>query len=372
MKIGITCYPTYGGSGVVATELGIKLANMGHKIHFISYALPYRLSTFTSNVFFHEVDVLQYPLFEYPPYSLSLAHKMAEVIEFEDLDILHVHYAIPHATSAFLAREITDKKDIRYVTTLHGTDITLIGSDPSYLKIVKFSIEKSNGITAVSKYLANKTVNTFKVDNHIEVIPNFVPDTFLQVSQQKANKSFYKRNDEIILTHISNFRPLKRVLDLVDIMEKLLKKHKVKLLMVGDGPDRSRMEQVSRERNLCDHIVFLGKQDNVENVLSATDIFVLPSEEESFGLALLEAMACGVPCVSTNAGGLNEVNIHGETGYMVNIGDIDAFAEHIEILIMDAKLREKFSKSARDVAVTNYNSDKIVPHYIDYYNKVLK
>jgi len=372
MKIGITCYPTYGGSGVVATELGMKLATLGHKVHFIAYALPYRLSNFTSNVFFHEVDVLQYPLFEYPPYSLSLAHKMAEVIEFEELDILHVHYAIPHATSAFLAREITDKKDIRYVTTLHGTDITLIGSDPSYLKIVKFSIEKSDGVTAVSKYLADKTYDTFNVKNEIEVIPNFVPDNFLEVSQQKAKTSYYRKSGEVVLTHISNFRPLKRVLDLVDIMEKLLKKHKVKLLMVGDGPDRSKMEQVCRERNLYNHITFLGKQENVEEVLSNTDIFVLPSAEESFGLALLEAMACGVPCVSTNAGGLREVNIHGETGYLVNIGDIDAFVEHLDILISDYDLRKKFAKNAREVAVTNYNSDKIVPHYIDYYNKILK
>jgi N-acetyl-alpha-D-glucosaminyl L-malate synthase BshA len=345
---------------------------MGHQVHFISYALPYRLSNFTSNVFFHEVDVLQYPLFEYPPYSLSLAHKMAEVIEFEGLDILHVHYAIPHATSAFLAREITDKKDIRYVTTLHGTDITLIGSDPSYLKIVKFSIEKSDGVTAVSQYLANKTYETFTVNNHIEVIPNFVPDNFLKVSQQKATQSHFRKSDETVLTHISNFRPLKRVFDLVDIMEKLVKKHKVKLLMVGDGPDRSRMEQICRQKKLCKYITFLGKQENVENVLACTDIFVLPSEEESFGLALLEAMACGVPCVSTNAGGLKEVNIHGETGFMVDIGDIDGFVEHLDLLISDRELRIKLSKNARHVAITNYNSDKIVPCYVNYYNKILK
>lgn len=372
MKIGITCYPTYGGSGVVATELGMKLATLGHKIHFISYALPYRLSSFTPNVFFHEVDVLQYPLFEYPPYSLSLAHKMAEVIEFENLDILHVHYAIPHATSAFLAREIAEKKDFKYITTLHGTDITLIGSDPSYLKIVKFSIEKSDGITAVSNYLANKTYSTFKVDRPIEVIPNFVPDKFLEETEPKQNKKTFKNNDEIVLTHISNFRPLKRVFDLVYIVEKLIRKYKIRLLMVGDGPDRSRMEQICREKNLCDHITFLGKQENVENVLACTDIFVLPSAEESFGLALLEAMACSVPCVSTNAGGLKEVNIHGETGYTVDIGDIDAFAEHIEILITDSALREKFARNARQVAAMNFNSDKIVPLYIDYYNKILK
>jgi len=371
MKIGITCYPTYGGSGVVATELGMKLATMGHQVHFISYALPYRLSNFTSNVFFHEVDVLRYPLFEYPPYSLSLAHKMAEVIEFEKLDILHVHYAIPHATSAFLAREISEKKDFRFVTTLHGTDITLIGSDPSYLKIVKFSIEKSDGVTAVSKYLADKTYSTFGVKNDIEVIPNFTPDNFLNFDINAKNNTSLREGDAIILTHISNFRPLKRVCDLVSVMEKLIPKHNVKLLMVGDGPDRSKMEQLCREKNICDHIRFLGKQERVEEVLSQTDIFLLPSEEESFGLVVLEAHACGVPAVTTNVGGLPEVNIHGETGFNVGVGDIKGFAEQIEILIENKDLREKFGKNAREIAITKYNSNKIVPKYVEYYEKIL-
>ncbi len=371
MKIGITCYPTYGGSGVVATELGMKLATLGHKVHFISYALPYRLSNFTTNVFFHEVSVLQYPLFEYPPYSLSLAHKMAEVIEHEELDILHVHYAIPHATSAHLAKEIIEKKDFKFVTTLHGTDITLIGSDPSYLKIVKFSIEKSDGVTAVSKYLSDKTYDTFNVKNEIEVIPNFVPDKFLEVDISAKKNSCFRQTDEIILTHISNFRPLKRVLDLVYIMEKLIKKNKVRLFMVGDGSDRVKMEQLCRELNLCNYITFLGKQENVEDVLNATDVFLLPSAEESFGLAVLEALACGVPCVTTNAGGLPEVNVHGETGFNVDIGDIDAFAEHIEMIIRDQNLMKKFSVNARDHASTKYNSNKIVPQYLEYYQKIL-
>lgn len=369
MKIGITCYPTYGGSGVVATELGIKLATFGHHVHFISYALPYRLSKYTPNVYFHEVDVLHYPLFEYPPYSLSLAHKMAEVIEFEKLDILHVHYAIPHATSAFLAKEILDDKNFKFVTTLHGTDITLLGSDPSYLKIVKFSIEKSDGVTSVSKYLSDKTYETFNVKNEIEVIPNFVPDKFLDIAH---GASPYLRNGtEIVLTHISNFRPLKRVMDLVFIVEKLIKKHNIRLLMVGDGPDRFKMEQTCREMGLGDHVTFLGKQENVENVLACSDIFVLPSEEESFGLALLEAMACGVPCVSTNVGGLPEVNIHGETGYTVNVGDIEAFVNYLDILISDKDLRKKMSLQAKNVAVSKFNSNLIVPKYVDYYNKVL-
>jgi N-acetyl-alpha-D-glucosaminyl L-malate synthase BshA len=369
MKIGITCYPTYGGSGVVATELGMKLATMGHEVHFISYALPYRLSNFTPNVFYHEVDVLHYPLFEYPPYSLSLAHKMAEVIEYEKLDILHVHYAIPHATSAFLAKEILEDKNFKFVTTLHGTDITLIGSDPSYLKIVKFSIEKSNGVTAVSRYLADRTYETFKVKNEIEVIPNFVPDKFLSIA--RGPSPYLRDGDETILTHISNFRPLKRVIDLVYVMEKLIKKHRVRLLMVGDGPDRFRMEQICREKELCDYIIFLGKQENVENVLACSDIFVLPSAEESFGLALLEAMACGVPCVSSNAGGLKEVNINGETGYTVDVGDIDSFADRIDILISDKKLRQQFSENAKENAISKFNSDKIVPQYVEYYKKIL-
>lgn len=369
MKIGITCYPTYGGSGVVATELGMKLATYGHEIHFISYALPYRLSGFTPNVYFHEVDVLRYPLFEYPPYSLSLAHKMAEVIEYENLDILHVHYAIPHATSAFLAKEIIDDKNFKFVTTLHGTDITLIGSDPSYLKIVKFSIEKSDGVSAVSTYLANRTRDIFKINKEIDVIPNFVPDKFLEIKSN--NGPSFRKGNEIVLTHISNFRPVKRITDLVYIIEKLVKKHNIRLLMVGDGPDRSKMEQLCREKGLCEQIIFLGKMENVEDVLASSDIFVLPSEEESFGLALLEAMACGVPCVSTNAGGLSEVNIHGETGYTVDIGDIAAFAEHLDILISDTKLRKKFAANAKEIAITKFNSDKIVPQYVDHYKKIL-
>lgn len=373
MKIGITCYPTYGGSGVVATELGMKLATLGHEVHFISYALPYRLSKFTPNVYFHEVDVVQYPLFEYPPYSLSLAHKMADVIEHEGLDILHVHYAIPHATSAFLAKEMLGKDSFRFVTTLHGTDITLIGSDPSYLKIVKFSIDKSDGVTAVSKYLADETNATFEINNKIEVIPNFIPDKIVSRATPFADRSCYSRDeDEIILTHISNFRPLKRVSDLVYVMEKLVKKHKVRLLMVGDGTDRSKMEQLCRQKDLCDHITFLGKQQSVEDVLHASDIFVLPSEEESFGLAVLEALACGVPCVTTNAGGLPEVNIDGQTGFNVNIGDIDAFADALDILISDKKKRALFSENATTLANSKFNSNKIVPQYVNYYKSVLE
>jgi len=371
MKIGITCYPTYGGSGVVATELGMKLATMGHSVHFIAYALPYRLSNFTGNVFFHEVDVLRYPLFEYPPYSLSLAHKMAEVIEFEKLDILHVHYAIPHATSAFLAKEIIEDKNFKFITTLHGTDITLIGADPSYKKMVEFSIEKSDGVTAVSQYLTDKTYDTFNIKKEIVTIPNFVPDKFLEINTALNKSSCFRKNDEFILTHISNFRPVKRVMDLVYVMEKLVPKYNVRLLMVGDGPDRSRMELLCREKGLCDKITFLGKQENVEDVLVRSDLFLLPSAEESFGLVILEAFACGVPCITSNVGGIPEVNVNNETGYTVDPGDINAFAERIEILIKDRDLYKNFSKNAFDMARNKFNSDSIVPKYVDYYNKIL-
>jgi len=373
MKIGITCYPTYGGSGVVATELGIKMAALGHEVHFIAYALPYRLGAFETNVFFHEVDVLQYPLFEYPPYSLSLAHKMVDVIEHEQLDIMHVHYAIPHATSAYLARQIMADEGaaFKFVTTLHGTDITLIGSDPSYLKIVKFSIEQSDGVTAVSRYLQQETYNTFAVSKPIEVIPNFVPDRFWVAEKERAQKRCFAENDEIILTHISNFREVKRVTDLVDVIARLVPKYPVRLLMVGDGPERSRMEQMCRSQKLCDSIQFLGKQESVEQVLACSDLFLLPSADESFGLAALEAMACGLPVISTHAGGLPEVNIDGETGFTVPIGDTIAFAERIARLIDDRPLYFEMARQARRRAREFFNSEKIVPRYIDYYKKVL-
>jgi L-malate glycosyltransferase len=371
MRIGITCYPTYGGSGVVATELGKKLAQLGHEVHIISYALPYRLNGFQSNLFFHEVEVLKYPLFEYPPYSLSLASKMVEVAESARLDILHVHYAIPHATSAFLAREMADQKKLKYVTTLHGTDITLLGADPSYFKIVKFSIEQSNGVTAVSDYLKRETQDTFHIKNSIKVIPNFIPDDFLIAKSSDDLRKCCASKDEFILTHISNFRPLKRVTDLVHILNKLPKRLKVKLLMVGDGPDRFQAEKLCKELGLCDKVVFMGKQENVSEILAVTDLFLLPSENESFGLAVLEAQACGVPCITSNAGGLPEVNIDGETGYTVNVGEINTYAERITHLLDDKDLRSKFSENAKTISRDKYNSDKIMPIYLDYYHEVL-
>jgi N-acetyl-alpha-D-glucosaminyl L-malate synthase BshA len=372
MKIGITCYPTYGGSGVVATELGKRLAELGHEIHFVSYALPYRLNRYSKQVFFHEVDVVNYPLFEYPPYSLALASKMAEVVEFQQLDIMHVHYAIPHATSAYLARQMMASAKFKYVTTLHGTDITLLGSDPSFFKITKFSIEQSSGVTAVSQFLKDKTIEVFAPKKEIEVIPNFVPFDFDKIKINKELRRCFAEDDEKILIHISNFRPLKRVTDIVPIAKKLSEDFKIKVLMVGDGPERYKTEEQCRNENLCDRVVFLGKQENIVELLSMSDIALIPSESESFGLVALEAMACGVPCASTNAGGLPEVNIHGETGYTVNVGDINGFCEAISQILSDKKLARRMSQQGRAIARESFSAKAIIPRYLDYYQKIIR
>ncbi len=371
MRIGITCYPTYGGSGVVATELGKRLSERGNEVHFVSYALPYRLTNFASKIFFHEVEVIHYPLFEYPPYSLALASKMAEVFEFQKLDIMHVHYAIPHATSAYLARQILEDKNIRFVTTLHGTDITLLGGDPSFFKITKFSIEQSSGVTAVSEFLKNKTIEVLNPKKEIEVIPNFVPFEFGTIKTNKEIRQRFASDDEKILIHISNFRSLKRVTDIVPIIKKVSKKHRVKMLMVGDGPDRYKTEEQCRNENLCDKVIFLGKQENISELLSIADIALIPSESESFGLVALEALACGTPCVSTNAGGLPEVNLDGKTGFTVNIGDIEGFAEAIDVIFSDNKLAKEMGKQGMEIATSKFSPEIIVPKYIDYYEKIL-
>jgi N-acetyl-alpha-D-glucosaminyl L-malate synthase BshA len=371
MKIGITCYPTYGGSGVVATELGKKLADMGNEVHFIAYALPYRLNSFSSQLYYHEVEVLQYPLFEYPPYSLSLASKMAEVIEFQNLDIMHVHYAIPHATSAYLAKQMMPKKDLKYVTTLHGTDITLLGSDPSFFKITKFSIEESSGITAVSQFLRDKTIEVFRTSKEIEVIPNFVPFEVNNLEKNPELKMCYANEDEFVITHISNFRPLKRVTDIVPILKKINNNLKVKLLMIGDGPERYKTEEQFREEQMCDKVIFLGKQENISELLSISDIVLIPSATESFGLVALEAMACGIPCVSTNAGGLPEVNLNGKTGFTREVGDIEGLGQAITTILADQELAKKMGKTGREIALKKFSAEIIVPKYIEYYEKIL-
>ena len=371
MKIGITCYPTYGGSGVVATELGKKLADHGFEVHFISYALPYRLNILSSNIFFHEVEVLQYPLFEYPPYSLSLASKMAEVIEYQNLDLLHVHYAIPHATSAFLAKQLLKNKDFKVITTLHGTDITLLGSDPSYLKITQFSIEESSGVTAVSEYLKNETQRVFGIKKEIEVIPNFIPFNITTPINRAQLRRQFVDDDEFIITHISNFRPVKRITDVILTAEKVLKKKKIKVLMVGDGPDRFKAEEQCREAKICDRILFLGKQENIKDILSITDVAILPSGSESFGLVALESMAYGIPVVTTNSGGLPEVNIDGETGYTIDVGDIDGFADAVLEIINNRDLASELGQNAARISREKFAADKIIPQYINYYRKIL-
>lgn len=371
MKIGITCYPTYGGSGVVATELGKKLAYLGHEVHFISYALPYRLNEFTTNIFFHEVEVLKYPLFEYPPYSLSLASKMAEVVKHKNLDLIHVHYAIPHATSAYLAKQLINKDSFKIITTLHGTDITLLGNDPSFFKITKFSIENSDGITAVSNFLKNETKNVFDIKNPIQVIPNFIPLNLGEPEKLPDVRKRFANDDEYIISHISNFRPLKRVTDIIPILKKVLKKKKVKFLMIGDGPERYKVEELCRQENFCDKVLFLGKQENIHDLLCITDLFLLPSETESFGLAVLEAMAFGIPSITSNAGGLSEINLDSKTGFTLPVGDIDAFAEAIINLLSNNKLFFQMGKNAREYAVENFACSKIVPEYVNYYNTIL-
>src|SRR5580700_1881436 len=317
MKIGITCYPTYGGSGVVATELGMELAARGHEVHFISYALPVRLDAAKENVFFHEVEVTNYPLFEHAPYTLTLAVKLLEVANSVGLDLLHMHYAIPHSISALLARSMAAPQRLPFITTLHGTDITLVGSDRSFLPITRFSIEQSDGVTAISRYLKVRTIDEFDVRRPIEVIPNFVNCDLYVRKDDPAQRAEWAPNGEPILMHLSNFRPVKRVCDAVEIFALVREKMKAKLVLIGDGPDRGAVEYLVRQRGLTKDVILLGKQDHVIEKLSLADLFLLPSDEESFGLAALEAMACEVPVVATNVGGLPEVVTHGVDGYLI-------------------------------------------------------
>lgn len=371
MKIGIVCYPTYGGSGVVATELGLALAKEGHKIHFITYSQPSRFDFFNENLFYHEVSMSSYPLFQYPPYELALASKMVDVVLFEKLDLLHVHYAIPHASAAYMARQILQTKGyhIPIITTLHGTDITLVGKDPSYEPVVTFSINESDGITAVSENLKQDTYDHFDIKKDIRVIPNFID--FSRFSKQK--KDHFKKaicpEDEKLLVHTSNFRKVKRVEDVVKVFYNVRKKMPAKLLLVGDGPERIRIENLCRELGTCEDIRFLGKLDAVEEVLSVSDLFIMPSEKESFGLAALEAMACEVPVLSSNTGGLPELNVHGYSGYLSNVGDVDQMTEYALQILQDDKL-PTFKKNALDRA-KQFELSNILPEYENFYNEII-
>lgn len=380
VKIGITCYPTFGGSGVVATELGLALANRGHDVHFIAYALPGRLNHLTDRVYFHEVRVVTYPLFEYPPYSLALTSTMVDVVKHHGLDLLHVHYAIPHATSAVLARQILACEGIHIpvVTTLHGTDITLVGQDPSFAPVVTHAINTSDGVTAVSDYLRQETYNQFAVEREIEVIPNFVDvDRFT-----RQDKSHFKQaicpDGEKLLVHVSNFREVKRVPDVVQVFANLHKEAaegngpRVKLLLVGDGPDRPVTEALARELGVHTDIRFLGKQEPIEELLSIADVMLMPSASETFGLAALEAMACGVPVVSSDIGGIPELNIPGKTGYLCSLGDIDCLTTATRKLITDENLHSEMAENARKWAAEQFHLDSIVPMYEAHYERVIE
>ncbi|WP_158797124.1 N-acetyl-alpha-D-glucosaminyl L-malate synthase BshA [Pedobacter sp. L105] len=372
MKIGIVCYPTFGGSGVVATELGKALADEGHQVHFITYSQPARLDFFSANLYYHEVSVRDYPLFDYAPYESALASKLVDVVRFEKLDILHVHYAIPHASAAFMAKQILETYGIHipFVTTLHGTDITLVGKDPTYKPVVTFSINKSDGVTTVSHDLKEDTKKHFDITNEIEVIPNFIDFSRFSLKAKDHFKKAIAPNNERILIHTSNFRKVKRTADVIEMFKLIQQKIPSKLLMVGDGPDRANNEQLCRDLGICDHVRFLGKQDAIEEILSVADLFLMPSETESFGLAALEAMACKVPVISSNAGGLPELNVDGFCGYMSNVGDVeDMAAKAISILENDEVLNQ-FKENAFTRA-QDFDLKKILPHYIEFYNRII-
>lgn len=372
MKIGITCYPTYGGSGVVATELGKALALRGHQIHFISYSLPARLDNFVGDVFYHEVEMSQYPLFDFPLYTDSLASKMVDVARYHDLDILHVHYAIPHATSAFIAKRIlAPNKDIKVITTLHGTDVTLVGLEPSFLPLVKFSIEQSDYVTSVSRFLQMKTYTMYNIEKEIDVIPNFVDTERFTRRKDCQFRARFAPNGEKILIHVSNFRAVKRVPDTIRIFDIVRKAVPSKLILVGDGPDRSESERLARELGISDDVRFLGKQTLLPEILSASDLLLMPSQSESFGLSALEAMSCSVPVVSSSAGGLPELVVHGETGFIAELGDVQRMAKYAIDLLSDDRKWELFSQNARKRAVEKFNVDQIIPLYEKLYERAI-
>ncbi len=373
MKIGIVCYPTFGGSGVVATELGKALANNGHQVHFITYSQPARLDFFSENLFYHEVAIAQYPLFDFPPYETALASKLVDVVRFENLDLLHVHYAIPHASVAFLAKQIlaTYGINIPVVTTLHGTDITLVGKDKSFSPVVTFSINQSDGVTTVSENLKEQTLAYFPINNDIQVIPNFIDLNRFHNKNHEHFKKAIAPNNERIIVHTSNFRKVKRVDDVVRIFHKIIQKIPSKLLLVGDGPERRKAEELGRELGITDCIRFLGKQDAIEEILSIADLFVMPSGSESFGLAALEAMACKVPVISSNTGGLPELNVQGFSGYLSDVGDIDDMADKAIQILAENQVLQQFKDQAL-IRAQDFELSKIVPHYEEFYEKVVE
>ncbi len=376
MNIGITCYPTYGGSGIVATELGLELANRGHEVHFITYANPIRLDPGIPRIHYHEVEVSTYPLFQYPPYCLALASRMMEVAESYDLDLIHVHYAIPHSISAMLAQQMMAAaprpRRLPFITTLHGTDITLVGTDPSYFPITKFSIEKSDGVTSISQHLKQQTVDVFGVQNDIRVITNFINCDLYQPLKDRAKAAAaYAPNGEKLLIHVSNFRPVKRTFDCIRILAEVRKHTPAHLVMVGDGPDRGPAEHLARELNVARHVSFLGKQNHVERLMPMAHVCLMPSEMESFGLVALEAMACGVATVTTRVGGIPEVVIDGESGFLEPVGDIEKQAARVTSLLCDESLHERITKGGRARAEGVFCTTRIIPQYEEYYKETL-
>ena len=373
MRIGITCYPTYGGSGAVATELGLKLAERGHEVHFISYAQPFRLDGFRERIYFHEVEMEQYPLFEHSPYSLALAVAIHEAAAKHDLDLVHAHYAIPHATSAWIAREmLLPGRELPVVTTLHGTDITLVGIQPSYQSITRFSILRSQGVTAVSEFLREETVRGFGVPRErIRVIPNFIDTSRYRRGREPCHRSHLAPAGEKIVMHISNFRPVKRVTDVVEVFARLLQSVRARLVLVGDGPERPRAMERAEELGIERSVLFLGKHSSVEDLLSCCDLFLLPSESESFGLAALEAMACGAPVVASRIGGIPEVVADGESGHLLPVGDVEGMAAAAARILTDGPTWRRMSAASREIAVTRFESDRVVPVYEELYRDVV-
>jgi len=372
MKIGIVCYPTFGGSGVVATELGKALAKVGHEIHFISYQQPARLDFFSENLFYHEVLVSKYPLFDFPPYETALTSRLVDVVRSAKLDILHVHYAIPHASAAVLAKQILAEEgiEIPVITTLHGTDITLVGKDATYTPVVTYSINHSDFVTTVSDSLKRDTLEHFKITNNIEVIPNFIDFSRFRKSKKDHFKKAIAPNDEAIVAHTSNFRKVKRIEDVVFTFDKILKTIPAKLLLIGDGPERHGIEQLTRELGVTEHVRFLGKQEAIEEILSVCDLFIMPSESESFGLAALEAMACEVPVISSNTGGIPELNIHGVTGFLSNVGDVEDMAANSLKLLQDKSMLKDFKSNALKQA-KKFDIAQVMPQYVDLYLRAL-
>jgi N-acetyl-alpha-D-glucosaminyl L-malate synthase BshA len=370
MKIGIVCYPTFGGSGVVATELGKALAKKGHSIHFITYSQPFRLGVgdYSANIFYHEVSFMNYPLFEYQPYESALASKLVDVVKYEELDLLHVHYAIPHASSALMAKNILAEEGINipFITTLHGTDITLVGKDPSFGPVIRHSLNRSNAVTAVSQSLKKETEEIFRITNEIKVIPNFINVNEYKYLSDKCQRLEFAPNKEKIILHVSNFRKVKRVDDVLRIFDRIRKQVPSKLILVGDGPERTNIERLCRELQTCNDIISLGKINDPKEILNIGDLFILPSETESFGLAALEAMAMGVPVISTNTGGIPEVNLQGKTGFLSSVGDVENMAANSMRILKDDNLLSAMRINARNQAL-NFDIDRILPVYEELY-----